>query len=61
MTEHLRRQDAALERLKSLHPQLIDLSLDRVQRLLAAMGRPQDRLPPACAPPPRPRVCACMC
>jgi dihydrofolate synthase/folylpolyglutamate synthase len=32
--------------LKSLHPRLIDLSLDRVLRLLEALGRPQDRLPP---------------
>ncbi|HEY3918678.1 MAG TPA: bifunctional folylpolyglutamate synthase/dihydrofolate synthase [Stellaceae bacterium] len=30
-----------------LHPKLIDLSLDRVKRLLAALGDPQDRLPPA--------------
>jgi dihydrofolate synthase/folylpolyglutamate synthase len=46
MSEHLRPHDAALERLKTLHPQLIDLSLDRTVRLLEALGRPQDRLPP---------------
>ena len=46
MTEHLRALDAALERLKALHPQLIDLSLDRMRRLCAALGDPQDRLPP---------------
>ncbi len=46
MSEYLRAPDAALERLKGLHPQLIDLSLDRVLRLLEALGRPQDRLPP---------------
>lgn len=36
----------ALDRLGLLHPKLIDLSLDRVWRLLAALGSPQDRLPP---------------
>lgn len=46
MAEHLRAHDAALERLKSLHPKLIDLSLDRMRRLCAALGDPQDRLPP---------------
>ena len=35
-----------LERLKSLHPQSIDLSLGRIERLLAALGNPQDKLPP---------------
>ena len=30
----------------SLHPKVIDLTLDRVQRLLAALDNPQDRLPP---------------
>src|SRR6185437_15929525 len=35
-----------LERLKSLHVRLIDLSLDRVRRLLAALGDPQAHLPP---------------
>jgi dihydrofolate synthase/folylpolyglutamate synthase len=46
MSEPLRPHDAALERLKTLHPQLIDLSLDRTLRLLEALGRPQDKLPP---------------
>lgn len=46
MAEHLRAHDAALERLKALHPKLIDLSLDRMRRLCAALGDPQDRLPP---------------
>ena len=46
MAEHLRAHDAALERLKALHPKLIDLSLDRMRRLCAAVGDPQDRLPP---------------
>lgn len=30
----------------SLHPKIIDLTLDRVDRLLERMGRPQDKLPP---------------
>lgn len=30
----------------SLHPKLIDLTLDRVWRLLAALGDPQTRIPP---------------
>jgi dihydrofolate synthase / folylpolyglutamate synthase len=38
--------DRVLQRLMALHPKLIDLSLDRVERLLAALGNPQDRLPP---------------
>ncbi len=46
MSDHLRASDAALERLKLLHPKKIDLSLDRMARLLEALGRPQDKLPP---------------
>lgn len=38
--------EAALERLKHLHPKRIDLSLDRMERLLAALGHPERRLPP---------------
>lgn len=30
----------------SLHPKIIDLTLDRVWRLLEALGNPQDKLPP---------------
>ncbi len=30
----------------ALHPKVIDLTLDRVWRLLEAVGNPQDRLPP---------------
>lgn len=37
---------AVLERLTALHPKLIDLSLDRMVRLLADLGDPQLRLPP---------------
>jgi len=46
MSDHLRAHDAALERLRGLHPIKIDLSLDRIARLLETLGRPQDRLPP---------------
>lgn len=38
--------DRILKRLLALHPKRIDLVLDRVYRLLAAMGDPQLRLPP---------------
>ncbi|CCG41096.1 bifunctional folylpolyglutamate synthase/dihydrofolate synthase [Magnetospirillum molischianum] len=37
---------AVLDRLSRLHPTVIDLSLDRVRRLLAVVGDPHDRLPP---------------
>ena len=40
------RHDAILERLLSLHPKKIDLALDRIRRLLAALDDPQERLPP---------------
>ena len=35
-----------IERLLTLHPKRIDLSLDRMWRILAALGDPQRRLPP---------------
>ncbi len=38
--------DAILDRMMALHPKIIDLTLDRVWRLLAALDNPQDRLPP---------------
>jgi dihydrofolate synthase/folylpolyglutamate synthase len=38
--------DIVLERLSKLHPKLIDLSLDRVERLLDALGHPERKLPP---------------
>jgi dihydrofolate synthase/folylpolyglutamate synthase len=38
--------DLVLERLTKLHPKLIDLVLDRVQRLLDRVGNPERRLPP---------------
>jgi dihydrofolate synthase/folylpolyglutamate synthase len=46
LSDHLRAHDAALARLQALHPKLIDLSLDRMLRLCAALDLPQDRLPP---------------
>jgi dihydrofolate synthase/folylpolyglutamate synthase len=46
MTDHLRAHDAALERLRHLHPKVIDLSLGRLERLLAALGHPERKLPP---------------
>lgn len=38
--------DVILQRMMALHPKIIDLTLDRVWRLLAALGNPQDNLPP---------------
>ena len=40
------RTDAILKRLLTLHPRVIDLTLERIERLLDDLGRPQDRLPP---------------
>ncbi len=40
------KSDAILERMMALHPKIIDLTLDRVWRLLEALGNPQDNLPP---------------
>jgi dihydrofolate synthase/folylpolyglutamate synthase len=41
-----RSLDAALARVQSLHPRIIDLSLGRIERLLAALGHPERALPP---------------
>ncbi|MGC9954673.1 MAG: folylpolyglutamate synthase/dihydrofolate synthase family protein [Rhizomicrobium sp.] len=38
--------DAVLDRFLKLHPKKIDLVLDRILRLLAALGHPERRLPP---------------
>ena len=38
--------DLILHRMMSLHPKVIDLTLDRVWRLLAIMNHPEGRLPP---------------
>ena len=40
------QSDAILARLMALHPKVIDLSLDRMHRLLAALGNPERRIPP---------------
>lgn len=40
------KSDQLLADLKELHPKLIDLSLGRVERLLAKLGNPHLRLPP---------------
>ncbi len=41
------RTNAILQRLLALHPnKLIDLKLDRIERLLAELGHPEERLPP---------------
>ena len=46
MYDPLRAQDVLVARLRAHHPSLIDLSTGRIERLLDALGRPQDRLPP---------------
>ncbi len=40
------RLAAALDRMRQLHPVVIDLSLGRIERLLAKLGHPERRLPP---------------
>src|SRR5215475_14417797 len=42
----MRTSDDLLAELKTLHPRLIDLSLGRIERLLARMGSPHLSLPP---------------
>src|SRR4051812_36968452 len=46
MLSETTRSDAVLKRLLSLHPKKIDLALDRILRLLSALGNPQLELPP---------------
>ena len=38
--------DALLARMMAFHPKIIDLTLDRMWRLLAALGHPERALPP---------------
>ncbi|SKA32193.1 dihydrofolate synthase / folylpolyglutamate synthase [Enhydrobacter aerosaccus] len=38
--------DPILERVMRLHPRSIDLGLERIERLLAALGSPERKLPP---------------
>ncbi len=42
----MQQSDAILKRMMALHPKIIDLTLDRMWRLLDALGNPQDALPP---------------
>jgi dihydrofolate synthase/folylpolyglutamate synthase len=42
----MRTSDELLAELKTLHPRLIDLSLGRIEALLAKLGNPEARLPP---------------
>jgi len=46
MTTKNAGSDEILERLLSLHPKRIDLTLGRMERLLAALGHPEQKLPP---------------
>ena len=38
--------DVVLEKMMSLHPKIIDLTLDRMWRLLERVGNPHEALPP---------------
>ena len=40
------KSDIILERLMSLHPKIIDLTLDRMTRLLNLLGNPEKQMPP---------------
>jgi dihydrofolate synthase/folylpolyglutamate synthase len=40
------KSDVILERMMALHPKVMDLVLDRVERLLAALDHPEKKLPP---------------
>jgi len=44
--ERLAKSDAILARLMALHPKKIDLSLNRMEKLLAKLGDPQKCIPP---------------
>jgi dihydrofolate synthase/folylpolyglutamate synthase len=46
MSGSIARSGAVLERLLALHPKRIDLVLTRIERLLAALGNPEKKLPP---------------
>ncbi len=41
-----KNSDRLLQRMMTLHPKIIDLTLDRVWRLLAVLDHPERRLPP---------------
>ena len=40
------KSDIILERLMSLHPKIIDLTLDRMMRLLNLLDNPEKIIPP---------------
>jgi dihydrofolate synthase/folylpolyglutamate synthase len=44
--DQVRAFDAMMAAVRERHPTLIDLTLQRIERLLEKLGRPQDRLPP---------------
>ncbi|WP_312166167.1 folylpolyglutamate synthase/dihydrofolate synthase family protein [Phenylobacterium sp.] len=46
MYDPIRASDEVILRLRAHHPSLIDLTTGRVERLLAALGHPERRLPP---------------
>jgi dihydrofolate synthase / folylpolyglutamate synthase len=46
MYDPIRASDAVIARLRANHPSLIDLTTGRVERLLAALGHPEQKLPP---------------
>jgi dihydrofolate synthase / folylpolyglutamate synthase len=46
MTSNAPTSDLILERMMALHPKIIDLTLDRVWRLLAALDHPERKMPP---------------
>src|SRR5262245_55238877 len=46
MTGRMTSIDSIVTRVLGLHPKLIDLSLDRMWRILAALDHPERRLPP---------------
>lgn len=41
------KTEPVLERLWALHPKVIDLSLERIERLLKALSNPERKMPPA--------------
>lgn len=46
MIQNTSAVDAALDRFKGQYPEKIELSLGRIEQLLAAMGNPHQKLPP---------------
>ncbi len=46
MTDQANTSDAILARMLALHPKIIDLTLDRMLRLLNALDHPEKKLPP---------------